>query len=731
MRRKALAGVVLGALCAWVTVSSAQNRIDVVTPSAPELAAFGAHHIGVRTLRVVDDNRPDILNTKPDGPTARYDRALTLEIWYPANLAAGQQPGGEYRVLIRDPKVTATLVGKAVRDATPLRPGAPFPLIIVSHGYPGNRFLMSHLGENLASKGFVVASIDHTDSTYDDQKNFGSTLYNRSLDQVFVLNEIARQSRPPSQSFLLNLADANRTGIVGYSMGGYGVVNTIGGGYSPASATFASAPPNKLLADRGAASAEYRQSIDPRIKAAIAVAPWGMQNGFWDAEGLAGIRTPVLFISGSADDVSGYEKGTRAIYERAINADRYLLTFQHANHNAAAPIPAPAESYVFSEALKSYPFTHYADAVWDTTRMNNILQHFATAFFDVHLKNDQSKRDYLAVAGTTPSWKGFKPKTTVGLTLEHAAPASNAAAQAATTPPVKVTVLSTMLAGNPGEGVGEWGFAALVESNGQRLLVDTGARPETVLKNAAELRIDLSTVTDLVITHNHADHTAGLIVLRRALARNNPKALSRAHVAKGIFTSRLAGNGREANGLLPLKAEYEGLGGTFIEHDAPAQLMPGVWFAGPIPRPHPERNYGIGNARLQLQLPSGIVDDTVPEDSSVVVSTPAGLVVVTGCGHAGIINTLEHARTFTKETRVHAAIGGFHLFGATDDQLAWTAGKLKSFGLQHFLGAHCTGIEAVMRIRQLNDMTRKTAAVGAVGATFTLGTGIDPRQLAQ
>ena len=76
----------------------------------------------------------------------------------------------------------------------------------------------------------------------------------------------------------------------------------------------------------------------------------GHAGGFWDAEGLKGIRTPVMFVAGSNDETSGYEKGTRAIYQGAVNADRYLLTFINANHNAAAPIPAPAETYAYSEA---------------------------------------------------------------------------------------------------------------------------------------------------------------------------------------------------------------------------------------------------------------------------------------------------------------------------------------------------------------------------------------------
>jgi 7,8-dihydropterin-6-yl-methyl-4-(beta-D-ribofuranosyl)aminobenzene 5'-phosphate synthase len=176
----------------------------------------------------------------------------------------------------------------------------------------------------------------------------------------------------------------------------------------------------------------------------------------------------------------------------------------------------------------------------------------------------------------------------------------------------KVTVLSTMLAGNPDGGIGEWGFAALVEVDGRRLLVDTGARPETVLKNAAELKVDLSDVTDVVLTHNHLDHTGGLVTLRQELSRKNPRALSRAHVGKGIFSPRPAADGSDGNGLVRFKAAFEALGGVFTEHAGPVEIMPAVWLTGPVPRVHPERNWGgVG----QLKTASGVVEDTIPEDS--------------------------------------------------------------------------------------------------------------------
>jgi 7,8-dihydropterin-6-yl-methyl-4-(beta-D-ribofuranosyl)aminobenzene 5'-phosphate synthase len=290
---------------------------------------------------------------------------------------------------------------------------------------------------------------------------------------------------------------------------------------------------------------------------------------------------------------------------------------------------------------------------------------------------------------------------------------------------LRILILSTMLAD---QGIGEWGFAALVEADGHRILFDTGARPETVLQNARELGVDLSDISDVVITHNHSDHTGGLLSLRRELSRKNPAALSRAHVAPGIFWSRPAPDGRETNSMLALKAAYETEGGRFIEHAEPFPLFPGVWLTGPVPRIHPERNWSVSG---QMKSPSGLIEDNLPEDQSLVFDTERGLVLLSGCGHAGIINTIEQARSKIRNAPLHAAIGGFHLFAASDPTLEWTAAKLREFGLDHFIGAHCTGIEAVFRIREGAGLDRRTSVVGAVGASFTLGEGIQPLRLAR
>src|SRR5687768_6909952 len=196
---------------------------------------------------------------------------------------------------------------------------------------------------------------------------------------------------------------------------------------------------------------------------------------------------------------------------------------------------------------------------------------------------------------------------------------------------LKVTVLSTMLA--DGDELGEWGFAALVEVDGHRILFDTGMHTDVVLKNARTLNVDLTTVQELVLSHWHSDHTGGLLTLRSDLMKRVPSALSRAHVGEGFFLPRVGvPPGVEQNQMIRVKPEYEQMGGTFVVHAKAVQLFPGVWLTGPVPRKHPERNW---SGRTQIKTPSGFAEDTVPDDMALIIDTGPGLVIVTGCGHAG------------------------------------------------------------------------------------------------
>lgn len=172
----------------------------------------------------------------------------------------------------------------------------------------------------------------------------------------------------------------------------------------------------------------------------------------------------------------------------------------------------------------------------------------------------------------------------------------------------------------------------------------------------------------------------------------------------------------------------EASGAVFVVHGKPEEIFPGVWLTGPIPRPNPERYYGVPES---IVTNGGLVTDTLPEDMSLLVDTDSGFVVVAGCGHAGTINTVEYARHILGAEPAYAIVGGLHLFAASDSALAWTATRLRSAHLGYLLGAHCTGIEAVYRIRELADLDRKRAVVAAIGSSFDASKGIDPLSLAQ
>jgi len=396
-------------------------------PDAPELSARGTYPVGVRTLDFINNNQVDVLKTK-DGVDPLYNRPLKVEVWYPAVLKKEEkeivvydQVMGQFNDPTR-PLIPFTFAGRAARDAAPQRTDGSFPLIIVSHGYTGSRLLFTYLTENLASKGYVVVSIDHTESTFKDAAAFSSTLLNRAKDDLFILNKIAEEGKPASKSFLSGLVDANNTALIGYSMGGYGALNAAGSGYSKTAAELfvTLSGGSKSIEVRTTDHPEFKASLDARIKAVVAFAPWGMERGVWDSLGLQGLKVPTFFIAGSQDDISGYEKGIKAIYKGAVNADRYLLTYENARHNVA-PNPPPPES--LRPGLNFNEYYRYADPVWSEERINNINQHFVTAFLGIHLKKkDFNKYLELQEKSNEKTWTGFKPRSSAGLELLHALP---------------------------------------------------------------------------------------------------------------------------------------------------------------------------------------------------------------------------------------------------------------------------------------------------------------------
>jgi 7,8-dihydropterin-6-yl-methyl-4-(beta-D-ribofuranosyl)aminobenzene 5'-phosphate synthase len=286
---------------------------------------------------------------------------------------------------------------------------------------------------------------------------------------------------------------------------------------------------------------------------------------------------------------------------------------------------------------------------------------------------------------------------------------------------LKITILSTMLSQR---GIGEWGFSALIEADSIRILFDAGARETTVLENCKELNIDLSNVFTVVLSHNHGDHTVGWLPLRNAIKAINPNALSITHVGKGFFDTRISANGEENRSRQKDSLLYIQTGGQIKVHDNFTEIYPGIFLTGPVPRKYPEKNYTLGGNIVRKKDAFGkIVEDIVPEDMSLIIRTKKGLVLLSGCGHSGIINTITYAQNMLPKQPLLAVIGGFHLLENSDEQIKWTAEHLKESGLRYFMGAHCTGIEPVYQIRDWTNLKRGECIVGSVGALFDLERG--------
>lgn len=300
-------------------------------------------------------------------------------------------------------------------------------------------------------------------------------------------------------------------------------------------------------------------------------------------------------------------------------------------------------------------------------------------------------------------------------------------AQAAN-PEVKITVLSTMIT-HVGPGSiphqreathGEWGFSALVEVDGKRILFDTGRTPGLVLDNARILGIDLSDIEDVVLSHFHHDHTGGLMDMRKELMKKNPKALSRLHVNKGFFYPR-----RLANGVIWVprftREEYEQTGGEVIIYETETELLPSVWLSGPVARTTTEKNRRLD---VEMKMGDAWIEDIVPDSLSMFFKTEEGTIVLSGCGHAGIVNITREAVDVMKTPKLHAIIGGFHLVLQNEETLKWTADELSKGSPEYFIGAHCTGIEATFIMRSHLGLSRANMVNGAVGSVFTYGDGI-------
>lgn len=409
--------IVCGLFCSLPTVIHAQimniKQADQVaeqlystqTVTLPALAHPGDFDVGVQTIEI---DGPNLLN-KPVG------RKLTLEVWYPAQNVSG--PAANYENVTRSKRAFA-IKGLAYRDAKVASVDHMFPLVVLSHGYTGYRTIMFYLGEHLASHGYTVVGIDHTDSTnleIDFENNggagFPSTLLHRSRDQQAVLDYFSKDGARFG-------ANTNQSSVIGFSMGGYGALNTVGANYQfsaeQALAFGLDGKSNTLSALND--SYAGLEVVDPRWKALVTLAPWGGEQNVFGS--MSRIKVPSLFIAGEQDDVSGYKNGVEKLYKQTGAKDKYLMVYESARHNVA---PHPAPSAAFDSELA---YGHYAEPSWNTETLNRINQHMILAFLDCHIKNQHCEMLPMRVDATQSKdkkgalnapWPGFVNRFATGI----------------------------------------------------------------------------------------------------------------------------------------------------------------------------------------------------------------------------------------------------------------------------------------------------------------------------
>ncbi len=261
---------------------------------------------------------------------------------------------------------------------------------------------------------------------------------------------------------------------------------------------------------------------------------------------------------------------------------------------------------------------------------------------------------------------------------------------------VRVTILCENSAAPPLPVLGEHGFAAFIETDHGNYLFDTG-QGLSLSHNATYLKKDLSSIKSVFLSHGHYDHTGGL-----------------AHVVKvkggvpvfahpDIFAKKYASvktNGQENKKYVGMQHERGGLerlGAEFTLDTVCKEVAQDMYLTGEVPR---LTDYEKGDPRLLVERSGALIPDPLLDDQSLVIQTDQGLVIVLGCAHAGLINTLQHVRGHFSTERMHTIVGGTHLGFLTDDQLDKTIVDLKDFDFKQLGASHCTGPKEAARLLQ-------------------------------
>jgi len=284
----------------------------------------------------------------------------------------------------------------------------------------------------------------------------------------------------------------------------------------------------------------------------------------------------------------------------------------------------------------------------------------------------------------------------------------------------------------------EHGFAALVElkAAGRRILWDAGATRDTLLENARRMKVDLSTVDMIALSHGHFDHTGALTAVLQ-MREAQPKrrrwepGWSEAELAAyakprrvplvahpAAFRERWT---RHKSGEIqgptapPPRQAWEAAGAEIQLSEAPFELGPGCWTTGYVPRQSFEKLAWSDEERLYRDA-TGFHRDNTEDDQAIVINVEGkGLVILSGCAHAGIINTIRHARAISGVDQVWAILGGFHLVRSEPAELEQIIAEIKGLAPALISPSHCTGFGPIGRFAA--EMPEQFVH-GVVGATY-------------
>jgi 7,8-dihydropterin-6-yl-methyl-4-(beta-D-ribofuranosyl)aminobenzene 5'-phosphate synthase len=257
---------------------------------------------------------------------------------------------------------------------------------------------------------------------------------------------------------------------------------------------------------------------------------------------------------------------------------------------------------------------------------------------------------------------------------------------------VRITTLSENTA-NFGF-LAEWGISILVEVDGMKILVDTGLSFSAV-HNAKLLGVDLSTIDRIVLSHGHADHTGGLRDVLKI--KGEVEVIAHPDVWTPKYVRRDEKSQEQYIGIPSSREELESLGARFNLSREPIYITDNVMTTGEIPM---LSSYERIENNLFVKENDTLCQDPLADDLALVINADFGLVVILGCAHRGIVNTLRQAQQLTGKELVYAVIGGTHLYRASKERIEKTIVDLKKMGVQRLGVSHCTGFHAAARMAQ-------------------------------